>query len=170
MIQLKWNWMARLQQQYEQQGFYGIGLVNCVKGVNVGTLWRSAYILGASFIFTVGKPYRREAGDVTLTWQKIPLYNYTSVDVLKEHLPFDTRLVGVELSPDAQPLSLYDHPKRAVYLLGNEQVGLPPDLLSACHGVVRLPGEFSLNVSVAGSLVMYDRITKIDHALPRRKA
>jgi len=123
--------MARLQQEYEQQGFYGIGLVNCVKGVNVGTLWRSAYILGASFIFTVGKPYKREAGDVTLTWQKIPLYHYASVDALKDHLPFDTRLVGVELSPEAHPLSLYDHPQRAVYLLGNEQVGLPPDLLSA---------------------------------------
>ena len=137
--------------------------------MNVGTLWRSAYILGASFIFTVGKPYKREAGDVTLTWQKIPLYHYPSVDALKEHLPFDTRLVGVELACDAQELSLYEHPKRAVYLLGNEQIGLSPDLLSACHGVVRLPGEFSLNVSVAGSLVMYDRISKIPHSLPRRK-
>jgi len=29
-----------------------------------------------------------------------------------------------------------------------------------CHQVVRLPGERSLNVAVAGSIVIYDRITK----------
>jgi tRNA G18 (ribose-2'-O)-methylase SpoU len=160
--------MTRLKQTYEQQGFYGIGLVHTVKEHNLGTLWRSAYILGAAFIFTVGNRYRPQAGDVTRTWTRIPLYHYASLEELRGNIPHDTRLVAVEMTPDATPLREFSHPSRAIYLLGNEQVGLSPGVLASCHAAVRLPGEFSLNVAVAGSLVMYDRISKTDHCLPRR--
>jgi tRNA G18 (ribose-2'-O)-methylase SpoU len=160
--------MTRLRQQYEQDGFYGIGLVHPARELNVGTLWRSAYILGASFIFTVGTRYRPQAGDVTRTWSRIPLYHHDTFETLYRSLPHDTRLVAVEMTPDAAALRDYVHPARAVYLLGNEQTGLPPGVLAACHERVRLPGEFSLNVAVAGSLVIYDRISKIPHRLPRR--
>ncbi|MFH1153899.1 MAG: RNA methyltransferase [Pseudomonadota bacterium] len=160
--------MPRLKQEYEQQGFYGIGLIHSVKDLNIGTLWRSAYILGASFIFTVGNRYRTQGSDVTKSWLKIPLYHYDTMNALYDHLPHDTRLVAVEMAPQATPLKDFVHPPRAVYLLGNEQVGLPPGLLADCHAVVSLPGAFSLNVSVAGSLVMYDRICKISHSLPQK--
>jgi tRNA (guanosine-2'-O-)-methyltransferase len=43
------------------RGYYGIGIENVKTAENVGTLWRSAYILGASFIFTIGKRYKKQA-------------------------------------------------------------------------------------------------------------
>lgn len=38
--------------------YFGIGIFNAKTADNVGTLWRSAYQLGASFIFTVGERSR----------------------------------------------------------------------------------------------------------------
>jgi tRNA G18 (ribose-2'-O)-methylase SpoU len=153
--------MARLKQTYEQNGFFGIGIVNNVDEINIGTLWRSAYILGASFIFTVDKKYKKQTTDVTNAWQKIPLYHYNTIEELKENLPYDTPLVAVELEEDAIELADFKHPDRAVYLLGNERSGLSKQILSQCHKVVKLPGSYSLNVSVAGSILMYDRTAKL---------
>ncbi len=161
--------MARLRQRYVNPGFYGIG-IHCARSEeNVGTLWRSAYILGAAFIFTVGgRRYHHQGSDVTQAWTKIPLYHYEDIDDLRRHLPHDTRLVAVEMAPDAHPLPDYRHPEQAVYLLGNEQSGLPEPVVAACHETLCLPGHFSLNVAVAGSIVLYDRVAKHGRELPRR--
>ncbi|WP_371188792.1 RNA methyltransferase [Thalassotalea maritima] len=152
--------MARLKQQYPADGFFGIGIYNNKEQSNIGTLWRSAYIMGASFIFTVDSKYKKHTSDVVNAWQKIPLYHYQDMDDLIAHLPYDTRLVGVELDDRAEQIIDYAHPHRCVYLLGNEQSGLPKIAVERCHQLLQLPGEYSLNVSVAGSIVMYDRIAK----------
>jgi len=152
--------MSRVKNIEDDYGFFGIGLLNHTDEVNIGTLWRSAYILGASFIFTVGKKYKLEGSDVTKSWTKIPLYHYQTFDELKENLPFSTQLVAVEMGEDAVHLGEYVHPDRVVYLLGNEISGLPPQIVEQCQSVIKLPGEYSLNVAVTGSIVMYDRINK----------
>eukprot|EP00966_Prymnesium_polylepis_P085538 1980378-Prymnesium_polylepis.1 len=60
------------------------------------------------------------------------------------------------------PLDEFEHPDRAVYLLGAEDTGLPKSVVHACHQHVALPAERyeSYNVAMAGSIVMYDRIAK----------
>lgn len=153
--------MARLKQQYEGNGFYGIGILNNANEFNIGTLWRSAYILGASFIFTVTKKYKPQSSDVTKAWTKIPLYHHETIDDLKHSLPHSTKLIGVEMVKQSIPLIQFQHPIRGVYLLGNERVGLSDNILNECEAVVSLPGDFSLNVAVAGSILMYDRVAKI---------
>ena len=40
-------------------GYCGIGIENGKAEVNLGTLWRSAHIFGAVFLFTVGRRYRQ---------------------------------------------------------------------------------------------------------------
>ena len=69
-------------------------------------------------------------------------------------------MIGVELCDRSIPLTSFVHPERSIYLLGAEDYGLPKEITDKCNAVVQLPGEFSLNVSVAGSIVMYDRIKK----------
>lgn len=152
--------MARLKQTYPQNGFFGIGILNNKAHENIGSLWRSAYVLGASFIFTVGQKYNRQSSDVVNAWQKIPMYHYLGMADFVQHLPYDTRIVGVELDPSAQHIVNYCHPNRCVYLLGNEQSGLPKEALKICHELIQLPGDYSLNVAVAGSIVLYDRVSK----------
>ena len=65
------------------------------------------------------------------------------------------------MADTAQAIESFCHPERAVYLLGAEDHGLSPAILTRCHCVVRLPGAFSMNVSSAGTVVMYDRLTKL---------
>jgi tRNA G18 (ribose-2'-O)-methylase SpoU len=152
--------MARIRQIDQDNGFFGIGILSGISEPNLGTLWRSAYILGASFIFTVDKKYKSKGGDVTSAWTKIPLYHYDSFDDLKQNIPYSTKLIGVEMGEQSQDIYQYQHPDRAIYLLGNEQSGLPPKVVSECHELIKLPGDYSLNVAVAGSLIMYDRDAK----------
>lgn len=149
-----------------EQGFFAIGIYKHKTEHNIGTLWRSAYILGASYIFTVGKRYKKQASDVLKTWTRIPQFHYTEIDDLLNNIPRDCRLVGIEIDDRAIPLKDFEHPKRAIYLLGAEDNGLPPEVLEKCHFIVRLPGNTSLNVGVTGGIVAHDRISKIPTLLP----
>jgi tRNA (guanosine-2'-O-)-methyltransferase len=68
-------------------------------------------------------------------------------------------VLGVELADDA--VRLADLPiarTRTVAVLGHEQSGIPSDALDLLHEVVEIPmigAGLSLNVAVAGSLVLY---------------
>ncbi|MDX1652200.1 MAG: RNA methyltransferase [Brumimicrobium sp.] len=150
----------------EYMNYCGIGILQHKRDYNIGTLWRSAYILGASYIFTVGKNYKKQTSDVLKTWARMPLFHYDSFEDLKKNIPYDCRLVGIELDERAVPLKEFDHPRRAIYLLGAEDNGLPPQVLEECHYLVQLPGTNSLNVAVAGSLVLNDRLNKVPTKLP----
>lgn len=143
------------------RGHFGIGILGPKTATNVGTLWRSAGILGASYIFTVGHRYPRQASDTIKAWRHIPLLAYADLEDLCAHLPEATELVGVELDDRARPLASFTHPERACYLLGAEDSGLSPSALVRCHRLVRIPGDYSLNVAVAGSIVVYDRLAKV---------
>lgn len=142
------------------EGYFAVGIVGGKSAVNVGTLWRSAWELGAAFIFTVGARHPQQASDTVKSRRRMPYFELDSVEQLYEHfLPDGCQLVGVELVDGAKLLGDFRHPERAAYLLGAEDHGLSPETLRACHHVVRLPGG-SLNVAVAGSIVAYDRLTR----------
>ncbi len=142
------------------RGYFGIGIENSKTGINYGTLHRTAAILGASFIFTIGRRFKRQASDTTKSWKHIPTFSYKGFDHFYKNLPHDCMLVGVEMMPEARYIEKFVHPVRACYLLGAEDHGLTNKAIAKCHAFVRLKGDISMNVSVAGSIVLYDRITK----------
>lgn len=142
-------------------GYFAIGIEHTKTETNVGTLLRSAHSFGAAFVFTIGRRYKKQASDTPKTYRHIPLFHFDTVDDLRRHLPYDCQLVGVELTNSSRPLPNYAHPKRACYLLGAEDHGLTKEAIIACHSVVQVPGaSMCLNVAVAGSIVMYDRVVK----------
>ena len=142
------------------RGYFAVGIENPKKEVNIGTLWRSAYSFGASFIFTIGNKYHKQSSDTTVAYKSIPLFHYTSFGDFYEKIPLDSYLVGVELLPEAREIKNFCHPDRAIYLLGNESVGLSKEALDKCHLLVKIPGKYCLNVSIAGTILLYDRINK----------
>ena len=144
-----------------KRGFFAIGIYHAKTEVNVGTLWRSASLFGAAYIFTIGKRYKKQSSDTMKSWKHIPLFHYETFEEFYNALPHDCRLAGIELTESAKDLKDYTHPERCVYLLGAEDHGLNELCLQKCHNLVKLPGEFSMNVAVAGSIVMYDRISKL---------
>jgi len=143
------------------RGYYGIGIENTKTKMNIGTLWRSAYGLGASFIFVIGNRYKKQASDTVKAMRHIPMYHYDTFDEFYDNMPKDCRLIGVELHEKARDLATYGHPERGIYLLGAEDNGLTKKALEKCHSLIQFDSKYCLNVSVAGSIVMYDRQTKL---------
>ena len=139
------------------RGYFEIGIYHCKAGVNLGTLWRSAYQLGASGIFVIGKRFKKQASDTQKTWRHVPVREYVDFGHFLSCIPYNCTLVGVEMGGRA--LSGYCHPERAIYLLGAEDNGLPKDVMNKCHSLICLEAKRteSYNVAVAGSLVMYHR-------------
>ncbi|MDA7804155.1 RNA methyltransferase [Crocinitomix sp.] len=144
----------------KEESFFGIGLYQPKTGHNIGTLWRTAQILGAAYIFIIDGKYKHQTSDTTKSWSKIPFYRYTDMDHFYDSLPYSTQLVGIEMDSNSQSICTFAHPKRAAYLLGAEDNGLPEAVLEKCHHLIQLPGKSSLNVAVSGSIVIYDRIQK----------
>lgn len=155
--------MTRRSFVRANRGFFAIGIAGGKTPANLGTLWRSATLYEAAFVFTVGKRYPGDQScDTTKTWAHTPLFHFSDVDDLIEHLPRSTPLVGVELTDSAIRLAGYSHPQRACYLLGAEDHGLSAAQLLRCHQVVQIETAlpYSMNVSVAGSLILHDRHVK----------
>ena len=144
----------------KQNGYFGIGVLNMKSACNYGTLFRTAQILNADFIFLIGSRFKRQSSDTMCSWRHMPLFEYKDIQDFNDHRPYDCKLVGIELDQKAIPIKNYYHPKRACYLLGAEDHGLTKSALSICQELVQLPGERSMNVSVAGSIVLFDRIMK----------
>ena len=143
------------------RGYYGIGVYHGKTSMNIGTLWRSAYTFGASFIFTIGKRYEKQATDTTKTIRHIPLWHFMDWKDFNDHSPYDCRVVCIEITSAAKNLSNFVHPERAIYLLGAEDTGIPEDILfGKTKLVINTQREFCLNVATAGSIIMYDRYIK----------
>ena len=137
--------------------YFEIGIYQTKTKENVGTLFRTAYQLGASGIFTIGKRYKQQSSDTPKAMRHIPLRHFLTLDDFKAQRPLESVLAGIEMGGTS--LSQFVHPKQAIYLLGAEDHGLPPNVLSYCDCVVSLESvnTASYNVAVAGSLVLYNR-------------
>ena len=142
------------------KGFFGIGIENGQGTKNVGTIWRSAQIMGANFIFTIGGRYNRTRTDTMASYRTIPLFEFDNLDEFSRALPKESKLIGVEMDDRSVPITEFKHPKRAVYLLGSEGRGLSQEALAMCDQIVQLPGTHCMNVSVSGSLIIYDRLMR----------
>jgi len=138
-------------------GYFEIGIYQPKYEENIGTLMRSAYQLGAAGVFTVGKRYKRQVGDIFNITKHVPLRHYETIEHLLPILPQGADLIGIE--KDGEPLSGFKHPRQAVYILGAEDYGLPDEVTKHCSGIVTLDAirKPMYNVSIAGSIIMYDR-------------
>lgn len=150
----------------QQRGYFGITAYHPKYDVNVGSLWRTANAMGAAFFAVVaprGDAQRglsvRQRSDPLHTERHLPYLAFDDIDALIAGMPM-TDIVAVELAEQSVGLPAFIHPRRAMYLLGAEDEGLPPGVLDKCSAVVQIPGRLCLNVAVAGSIVLYDRIAK----------
>jgi tRNA G18 (ribose-2'-O)-methylase SpoU len=144
------------------RGFFGIGVEGISKPMNLGSLLRSAHAFGASFAFTIGAAFDAKAAaqsDTSAAVASLPFHAYDALGEL--HLPHGCRLVGLEFREDAADLPSFTHPSQAAYVLGAERASLSPALVERCDFLVKIPTKFCVNVAIAGSLVMYDRMISL---------
>ncbi len=137
--------------------FFGIGIQNGKTPENLGVLWRSAQNMGASFIFAIANRYAKQACDTHNAVKSMPYFHYETFNDFFKNLPKGARVVGVELDKNAEDLETFHHPRRCVYLLGAEDHGLSKQAIEKSHFLIKFKSQLSLNVAVAGSIVMYHR-------------
>lgn len=142
------------------RGYCGIGIYHGKSRDNHGSLLRSAHAFGADFVFCIGPRYpNRSSLDTTKAAYHLPTFRFESMDDLLAHRPRFARVVGIETDAN-RSLEDYGHPEQAIYLLGAEDHGLPPEVLERCDSVVSVPTGYCLNVAVTGAIVLYDRVAK----------
>lgn len=124
----------------------------------MGTLWRTAHIFGADFIYTIGCRYKKQPTDTLKSTRHLPLFHFNNWDDFLDKIPNESNLVICEQG--GKPLKELNHPKQAIYVLGAEDDGVPIEL-SKGHQCVEIEsmGVSSLNVATAGAILMYDRFT-----------
>lgn len=130
---------------------------------NLGTLLRTCDAVGAC-IAVPSSPHYREAlarGD-TLRGARRPCIHWLACGKdrwIADQRAAGWRILAVELADGATPLYLVEPARgKTVVLLGHEQEGIPDDLVEAADECVEIPmvgRGASLNVAVAGSLVLY---------------
>ena len=138
------------------RGYFGVGVEGVSKPFNVGNLMRTAHAFGAGFVFTIAAEYSGAGSDTAKTPEHVPFYRFDGVGAL--NLPQSCALVGIELMDEAIDLPSFPHPLNAAYVLGPERGSLSPALIERCDHVVRIPARFSINLGVAGAIVLYDRM------------
>jgi len=143
------------------RGYFGVGIEGVNKPMNLGNLMRIAHAFDASFFFSVAPRLKlsSEHSDTSRSEGALPFYGFEHPDDFR--LPLGCRLVGVEITEDAIELPRFRHPMRAAYVFGAERYSLSPQMLSLCEFVVKIPTRFSINVGMAGAIVLYDRLVNL---------
>jgi tRNA G18 (ribose-2'-O)-methylase SpoU len=152
--------MTRRASARSGHGWFAIGMERPKTTQNLGTLWRSAACLGASYIFTIGGRYHHQASDTVKSWKHVPYFEYPDTETFLATRPFSAQLIAVELSEDALQLETFTHPRTALYVLGPEDGGVSNSLRLAAEHTVAFQSAYCLNVAAAGTVLMYDRSSK----------
>jgi tRNA G18 (ribose-2'-O)-methylase SpoU len=143
------------------RGYFGVGVEGVSKAMNLGNLVRIAHAFDASFFFSVAPRLKLSDAnsDTSNAEGQLPFYSFDKPEDFR--LPLGCRLVGVEITEDAVELPRFRHPARAAYVFGAERYSLSPQMLSLCEFVVKIPTRFSINVGMAGAIVLYDRLVNL---------
>jgi tRNA G18 (ribose-2'-O)-methylase SpoU len=140
------------------RGYFAVGVDGVTKPMNLGNLMRIAHAFDASFFFAINAPFKLAdaQSDTSRSQGSLPLYRHPTVEEFR--LPQDCRLVGVEITDEAIELPRFRHPQRAAYVFGGERFSLSDKVLARCEFVVKIPTRFSINVGMAGAIILYDRL------------
>jgi tRNA G18 (ribose-2'-O)-methylase SpoU len=154
----------RLAQYRQGLRPMAVGAWNISKEHNVGSLVRTAHAVAAEEVLLVGeREWNVEAARTAELYTTVT--HLDGIDALREHLARGRwNLVAVELHPTAVSLFEAEYPTRPCFLLGAELGGVPAVLLEEAELVVQIPqwGLIpSLNLAVAGSIVLYDYLGKL---------
>ena len=130
-------------------------------GANLGTLLRTCNAVGAC-LAVPRLPWVPEALARGNTLRRQACVHWTGRDAcqwLRDQRSAGSRIVGVELAEEA--VRLADLPaaqRRTIAVLGHERTGIPAEAVDLLDVAVEIPmvgSGASLNVAVAGSLVLY---------------
>jgi RNA methyltransferase, TrmH family len=130
---------------------------------NFGAIMRTAAFLGLPRIVLSDHPAQALPSDASYRvaeggMEHVALYRGTPFAQTLKKLRQSHRLVGTAAEGGQGLATLQRSDRPFALILGNEEDGIPPDTLSACHDVVTIPGSGavqSLNVSASAAILLY---------------
>jgi len=158
-----WNHDAILAELDSRRHNFSVLCCNLYNDFNIASVIRNANAFLASEVLLYGSKQFDRRGTVG-THHYTRFRHLPSYDDVRAYLS-DKFVVGIDNVPDSKPIDEFDWPtdKHVVMVMGQEQVGVPVEILDICdvtlyikqYGSVR-----SLNVACASSVAMYDYCTK----------
>lgn len=144
---------------------FAVGLENISGDFNKSTIIRSTNAFLAKETWIIGNKKWDRRGAVG-TYNYIHLKYAPSLDNIYLHQPQirDMRWVAVDNVPGATPITDYEWRPDSFMIFGEESRGISPMALGMAEDVIYIPqlgSVRSLNVGVAGGIVMYDYMTKL---------
>lgn len=128
---------------------------------NISQLMRSANHFGAEKFFYFGKK-RFDPRAAVGTQHYVDIQFLSSIEELKK-LKETYTFVGLENTNSTNMLYDFNWPSRSLIIVGEEGSGIVPEVLELCDYIVEianLGSVRSLNTATAGSLAMYDIVSK----------
>jgi tRNA (guanosine-2'-O-)-methyltransferase len=128
---------------------------------NLGTMLRTCDAVGACMAVPDTSHYRTALarGNTLVRRPHIHWLDRSKLSWIERERSRGSSIVAIELAEDATPLTrLAPATGRTIVLLGHEHEGVPPEAWPLLDYVVEIPmvgRGASLNVAVAGSLVLY---------------
>lgn len=135
-------------------------LTNSDKPANVGSIFRLAEGLNAK-VWLCGHTPVPPNPQISVTsmnqearveWQHFTFAH----EAIREAKKQGYKTIAVEICQGAKPYAEYPYPKKICFVLGNENTGVPQEILSICDEVVFIPyygKNYSYNVAVSGAMV-----------------
>ena len=138
----------------------GVVLINPKFSHNVGATIRACSCFGVESLVWTGSRI-----DVS-TYGRLPreerMKGYKSVQFVNDQRPLELfenlTPVCVEVYEHSEPLTTFDHPENAVYVLGPEDGKVPQVIRRLCYRFVHIPARFCLNLSAAVNVVLAHRL------------
>lgn len=141
---------------------FGVFCSNLGNDFNIATIVRNSNAFLADKVYVYGRR----------TWDKrgaVGTHKYQHIEYFKEgedfsHLKEKYTFVAIDNVDGAVPMDDFVWPENTLMFFGQEQLGLPQELIDECDHVVYIKqygSVRSLNVGCASSIAMYDYCSKL---------
>lgn len=142
-----------------------VALVNPKYAHNVGAAVRAASCFGSSQVWYTGDRVSMELERKQRLPREERMKGYKDVDLIQFDYFFDefdpdVVPVAIEMRPNSELLTDFEHPEKALYVFGPEDGSIPSVHLRHCHRFVVIPTRHCVNLAAAVYLVLYDRLIK----------
>ena len=136
-----------------------VAIENWQHDLNIGSLVRTANAFNVNAFHIVGKKHWNQHGAL-MTDKYIDVQHHENVESLRQYASRNGRvIVGFENGEGAKLLTETSLPENAIFLFGNEGLGLSQESLGVVDSLVEIPqtgSVRSINASAAGAIAMFE--------------
>jgi len=139
-------------------------LDNLRSAFNVGSIFRTADCVGLEKVYLCGitaHPPNQKVNKTALGTVDFIAWEHAEdtlglIRLLKKQ---GVQVIGVETTSASIPFQEFEYPFPVCFVLGNEALGIPREILEMCDHLVEIPVrgfKNSLNVAVAAGIILYE--------------